>query len=152
MGLPSHLSDIYLEELNKAIAATFDQSSLPAPLGALLDPFFSLMAQTSNNITYERIESSLLKPLLEALTVPPRSDNEPTPKHARKEPELYSDLIAHACITDPQASGSLDRTTLRREILRAVFEVASRPETRDASRRKMYTLWKEGIDEDEDEE
>lgn len=152
MGLCNHLSDIYLEELDKALAATSEQSPLPAPLGMLLDPFLSFMAQTPNNTTYKRVQSSLLEPLLEALTPPCRSDDEPTPKRARRESDPYPDLIANACITDPKASGPLDRTALKKKLLRTVFEVASRSETKDASRRKMYALWKEGADEAEEEE
>ncbi|EKM84116.1 hypothetical protein AGABI1DRAFT_117560 [Agaricus bisporus var. burnettii JB137-S8] len=150
MGLPGHLSDVYLEELEKAISATSEQSPLPVPLGILLDPFFALMAQTSSNSIYKRIESSLLKPLLDDLSLILRSDDELTLERARMEPRTYPNLVARTCMANPQGPGSMDQYLMKRNILRSVFEIASRPETKDVSRRKMYRLWKEEGDGDED--
>ncbi|KAF9454115.1 Nop52-domain-containing protein [Macrolepiota fuliginosa MF-IS2] len=152
MGLSSHLSDIYVEELDKALALTAEQLPLPAPLGVLLDPFFFLMAQTSNLTICKRVQASLLEPLLEALAPTPRSEDEPALKRLRKETDPYPNLVANACIKDPKTSGPLDSTVLRKKLLRAVFEVASLPETKDASRRKMYAIWKEGAEETEEDE
>lgn len=129
MGLPNHLSDIYLEELDKALTSTSEQTPKPAPIGTLLDPFISLMAQTPNA----------------------RSDDEPSPKRIRRDSGPYSDLIANACFDDPQYGNISDRAELKKRLLRRVFEVASRPETKDASRRKMYALWKQGADEAEED-
>ncbi|KXN88781.1 hypothetical protein AN958_06650 [Leucoagaricus sp. SymC.cos] len=149
MGLPNHLSDIYLEELNKAYTTISEQKPHPAPLCTLLDPFFSLMTQTPTMTVYKRIESSLILPLLEALATPTRSDDEPGSKRARKDFELYSELIVNACFDDPE-SGSVDRAALKKKLLRKIFEIASLSETKDANRRKMYTLWKEGAEEAEE--
>jgi ribosomal RNA-processing protein 1 len=151
VGLTGHLSDIYLEELDKAIATTSEQGPQPVPLGVLLNPFFSFMAQTSNSTSYKRVQTSLLEPLLYALTETAQPEEEPSPKRARRDPDLYSNLVVNACIDDPQAGG-LEATVLKRKLLRTVFEVASRPETKDASRRKMYALWKEGAEEAEEDE
>jgi len=127
------------------------EKSLPAPLDVLLKPFISLMALTASSVTYKRIQSSLLEPLLEALTPPSRSD-EPNPKRIRREPGPYAALISNACAEDPKTSDALDCATLKKKLLRIVFEVASRSDTKDSSRRRMYTIWKEGgEDEDEDE-
>jgi ribosomal RNA-processing protein 1 len=149
MGLPSHLSDIYLEELEKAISATSEHSSTLVPLSILLNPFLSLMAQTSSNSTYKRIESSLLKPLLSDLSAISCSDNEPTLKRAPTEPRMYPNLVARTFIANPQVPGSMNQS-VRRSVLQSVFEIASRPETKDVRRRKMYRLWKEEGDGEED--
>ena len=151
LGLPHHLSDIYLEELDKAMATT-SEKTLPAPLNSLLKPFVSLMALTSSSVTYKRVQSSLLEPLLEALTPPPPStSDEPNAKRIRREPNSYTAVISNACFEHPETSGALDRVALKKKLLRTVFEVASRPDTKDSSRRKMYAMWNEG-GEDEDEE
>ena len=148
LGLPNHLSDIYLEELNRASAVTSEQKPLPVPLGPLLDPFILLMAQTPTVAVYKRIHSVLLIPLLEALGTPSRSDDEPSSKRIRRDLDSYSDLIANACFDDPQA-GRTDSAELKKRLLKRVFEIASHPETKDASRRKMYALWKERAEEDD---
>jgi len=148
LGLPNHLSDIYLEELNRASAVTSEQKPLPVPLGPLLDPFILLMAQTPTVAVYKRIHSVLLIPLLEALGTPSRSDDEPSSKRIRRDLDSYSDLIANACFDDPQA-GRTDSAELKKRLLKRVFEIASNPETKDASRRKMYALWKERAEEDD---
>jgi len=147
VGLPNHLSDIYLEELNRALAATSEQKPLPAPLGPLLEPFILLMAQTPTTTVYKRIQSVLLTPLLEALETSSRSDDEPNSKRIRGDLDSYSNLIANACFDDPQA-GRTDCAELKKRLLKRVFETASNSETKDASRRKMYALWKEGAEED----
>ena len=147
MGLPNHLSDIYLEELNRALAVTSEQKPPPAPLGPLLEPFILLMAQTPTTAMYKRIHSALLIPLLEALETPPRSDDEPSSKRIRGDSDSYSNLIGNACFDDPQ-SGRTNCVELKKKLLKRVFETASNPETKDASRRKMYALWKEGAEED----
>jgi len=147
MGLPSHLSDIYLEELNRALAVTSEQKPLPAPLGPLLEPFILLMAQTPATAVYKRIHSVLLSPLLEVLGTTSRSDDEPNSKRIRGDLDSYPELIANACFDDPPA-GRTDCAELKKRLLKRVFEIASHPETKDASRRKMYALWKERAEED----
>jgi ribosomal RNA-processing protein 1 len=142
MGLPNHLSDIYIEELDKALTATSEQKPRPAPLGTLLNPFFHLMARTQTTNVYKRIQSSLLEPLLETLATPSRSDDEPSSKRARRDVEAYSELVANACFDAPE-SGRIERAELKNKLVKRIFEIASRTETKDASRRKMYALWKE---------
>ncbi|KZT08541.1 Nop52-domain-containing protein [Laetiporus sulphureus 93-53] len=148
-SLSYHLADIYLEELDKAYDNPPESSSLPAPLSTLLSPFFTLSARASTNVTYHRIESSLLDPLFAALK-PLQADDEPP---SRKRPRLtmptYSNLVANACLSDPASEGAIDRANLRKALLRRMFDVASEQDTRDANRRKMYALWKSNMEEDD---
>ena len=74
VSLAYHLADIYLEELDKALARTED--ALPAPLTTLLEPFLTLAARTINKKTYERLQSALLEPLLSAFSQSAASDSE----------------------------------------------------------------------------
>ncbi|KAF8899012.1 Nop52-domain-containing protein, partial [Infundibulicybe gibba] len=150
-GLAYHLSDIYLEELEKAMAKQLSSSPLPpaAPLGTLLTPFLSLAALTPTSTTYKRVESSLLKPLLSALS---SGEDERPHKRTRLDSNAttcYPNLLNNACMEHPKGEDHLGNLELEKMLLRRIFEVASDPETRDSSRRKMYTLWKEGADDDE---
>lgn len=146
-SLAYHLADIYLEELDKALGNHGEPSPPPTPLSTLLDPFFTLAARAPTKVTYERIQSALLEPLFTALT--PKPEDEPP---SRKKPRLgptYANLVANACSTDPETEGAVERSKLRKILLRRMFDVASEEDTRDANRRKMYNLWK-SYTEDED--
>ncbi|KAF7303239.1 rRNA processing protein [Mycena kentingensis (nom. inval.)] len=146
-SLAYHLADIYLQELNKALASS-DPAPLPAPLLTVLSPFIHLIAQTPTSITYKRIQGEVFVPLFEALA-PPEEDAPPTKKRrldsddsAAQTNQNYPALVANACYDDPE-SGPMGREELREKLLRRIFDVASEPETRDSSRRKMYAFFKE---------
>lgn len=149
-SLSYHLADIYNEELDRALTV---QPSAPcsAPLASIITPFLVLAAQTPTATTHKRIQSALLDPLLSALSAPPpRNDQPPSKKRVRPDADAYPHITANACFEDPDGEGSMDGNVLRKKLLRKVFEVASEAETKDANRRKMYKLWKDGNDEDED--
>jgi ribosomal RNA-processing protein 1 len=63
--------------------------------------------------------------------------------------QAYETLVANACFDSPE-DGKLDGPILRAKLLRRIFDVASEPETRDSSRRKMYALFKESTEDDAD--
>ena len=150
-SLAYHLADVYLEELDKAFANSPVDSPLPAPLSALLAPFFTLSARTPTTVTYQRLQSALIDPLLDALS--PRTDPDEPP--SRKKPRLstptYANVLSNACSSDPGSEGPQSSSSLRKTVLKQLFDVASEPSTRDANRRRLYALWKERT-EDEDEE
>jgi ribosomal RNA-processing protein 1 len=149
-SLAYHIADIYVEELDKALGTA--TSPLPAPLGTLLEPFFYLAAQTPTSTTYKRIQSALFDPLLNALV--PETDLEDMPSEAKRI-RLNSDTLAYlksnTCLEDPVLDGHMEGAILKKKLLRRMFEIASQPETRDSNRRKMYALWKEGAEDDDDE-
>ncbi|KAG6901818.1 hypothetical protein C0995_007617 [Termitomyces sp. Mi166 len=155
-SLAYHLADIYVEELDKVLSlSTSPTDSLPAPLHPLLIPFLLLAAQTPVSVTYKRIQSALMDPLFSALNPPPE-DEEPLSKRTRlttteSQPGLYSCVVINSCYENPKTEGRVDGPTLRMKLLRLVFEIASRPETRDSNRRKLYALWKDGADEFEED-
>ncbi|KAK7465395.1 hypothetical protein VKT23_005373 [Stygiomarasmius scandens] len=151
-SLPFHLSDIYLEELNKAMDATPTIS--PAPLKTLLDPFLRLAARTSASTTYKHIQSTLIQPLLSSLSTP--SEDSRSRKRRRldsgssEDGPSYPSINTNSCFDDP-ISGSLACPVLRRKLLKGIFDVASESESRDSNRRRLYALWKEEKDDDDDE-
>ncbi|TRM66087.1 Nop52-domain-containing protein [Schizophyllum amplum] len=146
-SLAYHISDIYLEELEKAVASSEDVS--PAPLAILLSPFFLLAAGTINSRTYTRVESTIFKPLLSSLS----EEEQPRTKRARLEaPSAQSSdypVLLDNSRVDYASAGKLDKSALRKGVKKAIFDVASSPETRDPSRKRMYALWQ--ADEDEED-
>ncbi|PCH34048.1 hypothetical protein WOLCODRAFT_87225 [Wolfiporia cocos MD-104 SS10] len=127
-SLSYHLADIYLQELEKALGNPPQPLSLPAPLSTLLTPFITLAARTPSNITYQRIQSTLLEPLFSSLK-PARHDDEPP---SRKRPRLstptFSNLRSNACLSDPKSEGAL----LRDEYEALVVATEARVLARDA--------------------
>lgn len=147
-SLAYHLSDIYLEELDKAMSDSASQ--LPTPLSTILTPFFALAARTPNTTTYQRVQSEIFSPLFASLSPPDPQEDEPPSKRARIGPATsYSNLVSNACFDSPK-EGKMDGSVLQKRLLRRVFQEASEPETRDANRRKMYALWRDGADEGDD--
>ncbi|KAJ6503362.1 nucleolar protein,Nop52-domain-containing protein [Mycena vitilis] len=152
-SLAYHLSDIYIEELEKTLASA-PEPMLPAPLSTLLTPFFTLAARTPTSTTYKRIQSELFTPLFSALSSPQTSEDQPPAKRMRLDPDAkqqYPALVANACFDTP-LEGPIEGAILRKKLLRQIFEIASEPDTRDSSRRKMYALFKESTEDDNGEE
>jgi len=142
VSLAFHISDIYLEELDKTLSAP---SPAPAPLSTTLSPFFTLAARTQANTTYKHIQETLLNPLFAALKLPPAE--EPTRRKLPRLESSFSNLVSNSCISDP-SEGAVDAAKLRQALLRRMFEVASGESTRDSNRRKMYALFKAAKDDD----
>ncbi|KAJ7597504.1 nucleolar protein,Nop52-domain-containing protein [Mycena floridula] len=146
-SLSYHLADIYIEELDKALGIC---PSIPVPLVAVLAPFFLLASRTPLTTTYKRVQSALLDPLFDALA--PEDDAPPSAKRIRLEQTSaevgpYPNLLTNACFSDPASEGITCGPEILKKLLRRIFEVASDSETRESSRKKMYSLWKERSDE-----
>ncbi|TFY81997.1 hypothetical protein EWM64_g2019 [Hericium alpestre] len=156
VSLAYHLADIYLEELDKAIGSQQDteneDENQPAPLGTLLDPFFALAARTQSKHTYERLQSELLEPVVQSLAPSPaRSAESPSIKRRRLTGAEFVHFPDNACMTDPKEEGKVDRSTLRKALLRKLFEIASDQSSRDSNRRKLYAFWRANVEDDDDE-
>lgn len=196
-SLSYHLADVYLDELNKALssfpevcaAMSSPQSThilisnckdaVPVPLIDMISPFLRLAAETSSNITFTRLQSALLDPLLSSLKISSTSvarNAEPARKRPRLEETSSSELsatqedvetfespyhtIAHRSrvvlekfSTDSPAEQPSSPGNTYKAVLRHVFQVASQESTRDTNRRKMYAIWKaakEDLDDEED--
>ncbi|KAF7347692.1 rRNA processing protein [Mycena venus] len=151
-SLAYHLSDIYVEELDKALASAVEPF-LPAPLSTLLTPFFLLAARTPTSTTYKRIQSEVFTPLFSALSsLQPPEDQPRAQKRIRLDPDVqeqqYPALVSNTCFDSP-TEGKIEGGILRKKLLRRIFEIASEPDTRDSSRRKMYALFKESTEDDD---
>lgn len=147
-SLAYHIADIYVEELEKALACC--QDPLPAPLAVLLGPFLTLAAQTPNSTTYKRVQSAVIEPLLSNLgPESPSIDGSEPPKLKRRRLCSETNLAKNACFASV-SEGKVDGLELRRMLLRRIFEIAGKATTRESSRRKMYAFWKENYDDPEE--
>ena len=145
-GLSYHLTEIWLTELGKASAIATAQK--PVPIKLVLTPFLTLAAKTQNKVTYQQVQANLIEPLLSALSPSPGSaDEPPPPKRLKATQDDLSDLLANSCLS-PQDEPS-DRNQLRKGMLEYIFEVASREDSRDSNRRKLYAICNANIDEDD---
>ncbi|KAG8765803.1 hypothetical protein FRC12_007288 [Ceratobasidium sp. 428] len=145
-SLSYHLADVYLEELDKALDTIDHQAT--TPLTTLTEPFVDLAARTSNKVTYERMKTALITPLLDALaarTVASDGDESATPRKRKRTSETYPNLIDSVCApgshSEDEAENS-DARAVAKNVLSAIFEAASKEDAKDANRRKMYALWK----------
>ncbi|KAH7930587.1 Nop52-domain-containing protein [Leucogyrophana mollusca] len=148
-SLAFHLADIYLEELDKALSVTTPSPPLPAPLYTALSPFLSLAACTQTKTTYKHLQEALFEPLFTALK-PARSESPPSRKKPRLAAPAFQTLVSNACVSNPKQEGAMPSEGLRKALLQKVFDVASEEETRDSNRRKMYALYRDGVEDDED--
>ncbi|PPQ99546.1 hypothetical protein CVT24_005334 [Panaeolus cyanescens] len=148
-SLAYHISDVFVEELDKALST--DASCSPAPLAVLLHPFLNYMARAPTSVAYKRVLGSVLEPLFSALDPNVESDGETrkSKRHKLDDGASYSQLVANSTL-DSTTSSKMAGPALKRLLLKRVFDIAGQPETRDSSRRKMYALWKENYDEDVD--
>ncbi|EAU92801.1 ribosomal RNA processing protein [Coprinopsis cinerea okayama7 len=156
-SLSYHLADIYLEELEKVQRKATEADKLhPIPLLLILEPFFTLSAQTTSKLTFKRVESSLWRPLFVSLSSQSDEQDEEDDGRPRKRARLDDDdlsaVIANSCLRDPSSEKPLSREDLRKQLRRALFDVASRPETRDSSRRQLYVLYKDEEGESDDDD
>jgi ribosomal RNA-processing protein 1 len=143
-SLAFHVSDVYLEELDKALATT---PPSPAPLSLILSPFFTLAARTQTNTTYKHIQETIFDPLFDALRF---SQPEESPNQKRLSLESsFSNLISNSCVSNPR-DGAVGSAELRKALLRRIFNVASEESTRDSNRRKMYAVFKAAKEYEDD--
>ncbi|KAJ3977866.1 Nop52-domain-containing protein [Lentinula raphanica] len=148
-GLVYHITDVYLEELEKNLRSS--SSAKPIPLALILSPFFNLVTQTPLATTYNHIQSSLFQPLLSSFSLI-EGDESRARKRRRVDngsSGIYSSIITNSCLDDASLEVKLSPKMLRRKILRRLFETASSVKTRDANRRKIYALWRAENDDDE---
>ena len=142
-GIPYHLADIYLEELEKALSCS--PSALPAPLLVVLKPFFSLAADTQNKTMYQRIQSALLDPLFSALSDQVHPDGEPSSKRARLGVNDFPTLVSNACLEKPKTEGRVDCAELKKKLVLVLSEYES-SDARESNKRKLHAFYKEWMD------
>jgi ribosomal RNA-processing protein 1 len=136
----------------------------------ILEPFFVLASQTSSNVTFKRIQSALLTPLLSSLTEACCLRHEESSELPPKRRKLSSDAaeatadrsslpeefplrhVVMRCIVNSSDKIPSSPPVIKSAMVRSLFEVASRGATRDSNRRKMYAICKDARDEEDEED
>jgi ribosomal RNA-processing protein 1 len=161
-SLTYHLSDIYLEELNRFLADRSEEAYSP-PLSLLLEPFFAVLARTPSKATYTHVQSAVLQPLLKSFSAvlnpvsdaaeEREEDDDEAPPRKRPRLDTDADLInvCTQCALSPHSLRPEEPTLLYKALLKHVFDIASDSTTRDANRRRLYNLWKTARAEDDED-
>jgi ribosomal RNA-processing protein 1 len=134
-----------------------------------LEPFFVLASQTPSSITFKRIQTSLLEPLLSSLTEASHPWDDESSGPSRKRQKLSSDAaegtfeetllpedfpLRHVVMRSTVGGSEKTRSSprvIKSALTQSLSEVASREATRDSNRRKMYAICKNARDEDDEE-
>jgi len=154
LSLKYHLADIYLEELDKALAwdsEASDERPPRAPIDTLIAPFLTLLARATSNHAFDRVMSTVLEPLVQSLA-PAGSPEPPSKKRRRLLGTEMSFVADNACMSSSPtttAAADTDKSALHRALLKQVFSVASERDTRDSNRRRLYKFWKSNLEEDD---
>ncbi|WWC95579.1 hypothetical protein V866_002444 [Kwoniella sp. B9012] len=158
-SISTHIADIYLDELNKALALPEVDSQPACPLTAVLEPDIILLTRTSTSTVHTRLMSSVFSPLLESLTLASPSlslqqDAERPTKKSKKEEPMFAHIVMHSCVGQ---EGQTDRSSareLKKGLLKRMFEAAANEKATESNRRKVYQVWREegGDDDDDDDE
>ncbi|WVO17229.1 hypothetical protein L204_104921 [Cryptococcus depauperatus] len=157
-SIATHLSDIYLEELDKVLGLPEVDSQPACPLITVLDPHLTLLARTSRAVIHTRLMSSIFEPLLTSLSLASPvsiSDEEPPSKRSRtlKEKPMYAHIVMHSCTGETGKQNRSKPDALRQGVLKAMFNAAANGKATETNRRKIYTIWRqEGGDDEEDDE
>lgn len=145
------MADIYLDELNRVLDSTSQDT--PAPILIVLDPLFSFSAQTTSKVAFKRLQTTLWEPLLSSLSSgSPEDEEEERPRKRMRlnKEDALSALYRFSCLVDPP-KGRLDKQALGKGVRRKLFEIAGSPDTRDSNRKKLYALWKDEASESDDD-
>ncbi|WWC73681.1 uncharacterized protein I206_107653 [Kwoniella pini CBS 10737] len=158
-SIANHIADIYLDELNKALALPEVDSQPACPLTAVLLPHITLLTRTPTSTVHTRLMSSIFTPLLDSLAIASPSpalerDAERPSKKSKKEEPMYAHIVMHSCVGEEGRTHRSSATALRGALLKKMFEAAANEKSGESNRRKVYQVWREqgGDDEDDDED
>ncbi|PVG00915.1 Nop52-domain-containing protein [Serendipita vermifera] len=181
-SLGYHLADIYNEELNKAMAANPEAAPVPlVPLFTPFFKLISLSTSlTTYNRFHSSLFNPMFSALLthslpadnarnyrstgDTSTLSSHDSNNQRRKRARIEPPEppLPAVCRNACLDagSSQQEGQdessepkpLNPKELRKGLLKAMFDTASKEDTKEVSRKRMYRSWKEATELTEDME
>ncbi|WVR08021.1 hypothetical protein IAU60_005065 [Kwoniella sp. DSM 27419] len=155
-SIATHISDIYLDELNKALALPEVDSQPACPFIAVLQPHIALLARTPTSTVHTRLMSSIFTPLLDSLaaaspTLSLERDAERPSKRSKKADPMYAHIVMHSCVGEQGQADPANPDKLRQGLLKRMFEAAADSKATESNRRKVYQVWRqEGGDDDDD--
>ncbi|PWN22351.1 Nop52-domain-containing protein [Microstroma glucosiphilum] len=172
-GLTYHMTDVYLDELEKALVwaeSQADSSSTSseaarAPILNLLKPMLDTASTCHSSTVFDKVQSNVLEPLWEDCLAADAQSAERAAKRRRKNGRMVQPTEAEAEQDEGDVvypailrSSGMTPLKLRQSIFKDLFESASREEAVPSRRRKIYALWqqekerRENAGEDDEEE
>ncbi|KAA1088316.1 hypothetical protein PGT21_002526 [Puccinia graminis f. sp. tritici] len=146
-----HVSDIFLEELNRVLEKRADR---PAPIVPLLAPLIHGLSQSRpGTATFRKILENVFEPLFANLDLF-ISERTKMPKSSTIEiyPTFETSLISSSNQSVTPSASRSDFQTIRSDLLSLLFQAGSNPLCSDANRKKIYNYWytKRGIEDEEE--
>lgn len=171
-SLTYHLTDVYLEELERALGSASEDekedgegsSEASFSLTALLQPMARTVATCHSSTVYDKIMDNVLQPLLDDCLVAAASqdegDDDEGGRSAKRRKTDAEEEEEENDVTYPQILSAARKTgqsplALRKAVYRLLFEAASRADALPQRRRRLYALCqkeRERREEEEDEE
>ncbi|KNZ54511.1 hypothetical protein VP01_292g10 [Puccinia sorghi] len=153
LSITYHVTDIFLEELNRVLEKLPDR---PAPIVQLLAPLIHGLSQTrAGTATSRKIIENVLDPLFANLELF-ISERTKLPKSSTINiyPSFETSLISSTATTQSVASDTprTDFQAIRKDLLCLLFQAGSDPLCLDSNRKKIYNYWytNRGADDDQD--
>lgn len=138
-SLTFHLSDIFLDELERVSAAS---SSDSIPLIALLQPYMRTLAVAPSSPIFARLVDNLFKPLLTAFFPAP---SKPQPRRRKKDGPpparpSYPHILEHCEEGRGDRSGEAESKgqVAGKQVVASLFRVGGQPDIDEHNRRKIY--------------
>ncbi|WVQ78924.1 hypothetical protein IAT38_001016 [Cryptococcus sp. DSM 104549] len=154
-SIATHLGDIYLEELDKALGMPEVDSQPACPLTTVLLPHTLLLTRTTTPTVHTRLMDAVFTPLLTSLELASSAVNEderPSKKAKKSEP-MYAHIVMHSSAGEAGQQERSSPSQLRKALLKSMFVTAADGKAGESNRRKVYKVWREeGGDDDDDDE
>lgn len=154
-GLMYHVCDIYLEELDKALSieSEEEESAESVPVTSLLKPFIDMAASCHSSQHFDRMLKAVIVPYLDDCLV---SEAEQGAKinndRANKRQKRSTGDDSQCDYPNIFKRADKSATELRSQTFSELFDVASRAESVEARRRRIYKMCREEEERLEDEE
>jgi ribosomal RNA-processing protein 1 len=162
ISLSTHLSDLYMTELDRVLSSSSIPSPSTCPLISLLEPFSTLVARTPSPVVYTRLMDTMFLPLLKALSAASALEGAvegPTGKKRRTDNgSVGTGTAANAGVEGHEniieQSSPSGAAAQKAAVLQSLFSAAADEQAKEANRRKVYIVWNEmgGADQDAEED
>ncbi|PWN35242.1 Nop52-domain-containing protein [Meira miltonrushii] len=154
-GLMYHVCDIYLEELDKALSmeAEEEDDTKTVPITSLLKPFIDMAAACHASQHFDRMLKAVIVPYLDDCLVSETEQNaRNNVDRASKRQKRSTDGGSQCEYPNIFKRANASATELRSQVFSELFDVASRAESVEARRRRIYKMCREEEERLEDEE
>ncbi|MCO5613867.1 hypothetical protein L7F22_068145 [Adiantum nelumboides] len=156
-GLMYHVCDIYLEELDKALLIESEEEegeeAKDVPVTSLLQPFVDMAASCHSSQHFDRMMKSVIVPYLDdCLVSEAEQETKESENRASKRQKKSIDDDSQCDYPNIFKRADTNPTELRSRAFSELFSAASRTESVEARRRRIYKMCREEEERLEDAE